>query len=290
MLFNCYILNTNVLKAIMKIKTIFPISFKRIVGLSAIGAMFVIPACTGADSKKGEGASEAPVMEFMGYKYDALAQVPDSNVIKVEGGNLWRYSGSGMLPVRIGNHDVSLLRDSLERLGGVVMTDSVHAVPVVYEGLNLTEIESGSMKACTSTSNQLSLALCTPEVVVWRDYVYTYLCMSAHGTYKTTFVNYGVEDGKILTMNDLMKSGYEPILREMIRKKLKENDIPLLVPVDEVSIPDDFEITTRGIRFLFGLYEIAAYVEGEISVEFDAYELEDILAPGVASRFFSIND
>lgn len=272
----------------MKIKTIIPISFRRIIGLGIMCTLFVLPACNVADNSKNDEADDAPVMEFMGYKYDALAQVPDSVVLNVEGGNLWRYSGNGMLPVRIGSHDVTLLRDSLERLGGVVMTDSAHAVPVVYDGLVLTDIDPGSMKACTSTTNQLSIALCTPAVVVWRDYVYSYLCMSAHGSYKTTFVNYGVEEGRILTMNDLMKPGYEAPLTELIRKELKEKEISLLVPMEEVAIPDDFEITTRGIRFLFGLYEIAPYVEGEISVEFDCYELEDILAPGIASRFFSV--
>ena len=236
----------------MKIRTIIPISFKRMIGLGAVCTMFVMPACTGTDNKSEE-VIEAPVMEFIGYKYDALAQVPDSDVINVEGGNLWRYSGNGMLPVRIGNHDVTLLRDSLERLGAVVMSDSAHAVPVVYDGLELTDIEPGSIRACTSTTNQLSLALCTPAVVVWRDYVYSYLCMSAHGSYKTTFVNYGVEEGKILTMSDLMKPGYEASLTDMVRKKLKEKELSLLLPLEEVAIPDDFEITTRGIRFLFGL-------------------------------------
>ena len=69
----------------------------------------------------------------------------------------------------------------------------------------------------------------------------------------------------------------------MIRARLKEDKVDLMVPLDKVEVSDIFEITSNGIRFLYPLYEIAPFSEGEISVSFDAFELEDLLAPGMLS-------
>lgn len=64
----------------------------------------------------------------------------------------------------------------------------------------------------------------------------------------------------------------------MLRSKLKDGKYDLLVPLNEIGIPTDFEITESGINFIYGLYEIAPYSSGEITVEFATYELDDILA------------
>lgn len=268
---------------------------KKLIGFSTLCVLMTLGACTGSGNKKtADDAAVLPVVEFEGYRYDVIASVPDSDALDTEGGKFWRFSGTGMLPVKVGNKDVSVLRDSLERLGGVMVIDKTHSAPILDSpllkdmGLTATDFDPKSTKACSSYYNQLSVALCTPAVVVWKDYSYSYLCMAAHGMYNTSFVNYSIEDGKILSVADLMKPGYEKELTVLIRQKLKEMNVPLLVDINEVGIPKDFEITSQGLRFMYGLYEIAAYVEGEVTVEFDSYELEDLFAPGVFARYFSL--
>lgn len=251
--------------------------------------MLALAGCSGNIGKGSvEDVKEMPVLEFEGYRYDAVAEVADSDALDVEGGKYWRFSGKGMLPVKIGSKDISQLRDSLERLGGVLVIDKSHSDPRIENDLTLTDLKPEEAKACNVTSNLLTVVLCSPEVVVWKNFSYSYLCQAAHGMYNTTFVNYSVDDGKMLDVKDLMKPGYEDELRGMIRKKIKEMGVALLVPLDEVEIPKDFEMTSQGIRFVYGLYEIAPYVEGEITVEFDGYELENIFADGVYSRYFSL--
>ncbi len=268
---------------------------KKLIGFGAVCALMSLGACAGSgDKKSADTTAVLPVVEFEGYSYDAIASVPDSDALDTEGGKFWRFSGTGMLPVKVGDKDVSMLRDSLERLGGVLVIDKTHSSPILDApllkdmGLTETNLDPKSTKTCSTYYNQLSVALCTPAVVVWKDYTYSYLCMAAHGMYNTTFVNYSVSDGKILTVADLMKPGYEKELTGLIRQKLKEMDVPLLVDLDDVEIPKDFEVTTQGMRFMYGLYEIAPYVAGEVTVEFDGYELEDLFAPGVFARYFSL--
>lgn len=258
--------------------------------MSVAGSMILLgSSCNGGNARevKEEGES-MPVIEFEGYRYDAIAEMSDSDAVDTDGGRYWRLTGTGMLPLKIGTNDISQLRDSLEKLGGVHMIDKDHLLPMSDKELTITDLTPDSVSACSSGFNQLSIVLCTPEVVVWKDYTYNYLCMAAHGVYNTSFVNYSIPEGKILSVSDIMKPGYETPLAEMIREKLKEKKVSLLVPLEEIGVPRDFEITTRGLRFVFGLYEIAAYVEGEIAVELDGYELEDILAPGAGERYFNV--
>lgn len=271
------------------------VSLKKLFGFGTVCVLLSMASCGGeGDRKVVEDDGSMCVVEFEEYRYDAVAAVPDSDVLDMEGGKYWRLTGNGMLPVRIGDKDISVLRDSLERLGCVLKAGGSHSAPRLDGapfsdmGLTLTDLDPKNTKACSTTCNQLTVALCTPEVIVWRDYSYSYLCLAAHGMYNTSFVNYSISEGKILSMSDIMKPGYEAGLTALLRQKITEEKVSLLVPLEEVGIPKDFEITPQGIRFMYALYEIAPYVEGEITIDFDAYELEELLAPGVFSRYFSV--
>jgi hypothetical protein len=64
-----------------------------------------------------------------------------------------------------------------------------------------------------------------------------------------------------------MKPGYEKQLVKLVRKAVKETDIPLMVELNEVEIPEQFSITPKGVQFTYNPYEIAPYAAGVISVE-----------------------
>ena len=55
-------------------------------------------------------------------------------------------------------------------------------------------------------------------------------------------------------------------------------------------MPADFEITETGIRFVYPLYEIAPYVEGEVKVDLASYELSDLLKEGVEDMLWHMAD
>ena len=51
-------------------------------------------------------------------------------------------------------------------------------------------------------------------------------------------------------------------------------------------MPSEFEVTSNGLNFLYGIYEIAPYSEGEVSVDFQSYELIDLFAPGAMELLY----
>lgn len=249
---------------------------KLIVAAFAAGFPVMFAACGGDKKVVEENDNVTPVVELVGYKYDAVANLPDSLAVAVEGGRYARVSGQGMLPRKIGKNDITVLRDSLEKLGSVLIIDNDNTEPRLSNGLVLVEIEPNDSVAGSTICNQLSVALMTPQVVVWKNYNYSYLCRAAHGSYNTTYVNYSIPKGKILSLSDIFKPGYEPELTTMLRNKLKDGNYDLITPLNEIGIPADFEITENGVNFIYGLYEIAPYSAGEITVEFDSYELNDL--------------
>lgn len=256
--------------------------------IGVLGVMLLLASCSGS-VKKGEADADSARfdIEFENYKYEAIAEMNQADSLGADG---WKYcsvTGSGVFPKKIGNKDIKELRDSLERLAGIMFVSpgSVEA-RIDTTIMKPTELDPEKTQACSSKSNILTVELLTPEIVVWKDYVSAYQCAAAHGTYKSVFVNYRISDGKILSIADLMKPGYEEQLTTMIRKKLKEDGADIIVPLDQVQIPSDFRITSDGINFIYGIYDIAPYSAGEISVDFDAYELEELLAPGVLAMIY----
>lgn len=256
-------------------------------GIFTIGVGIIALTGCGGDRKRDVVPSETfPVIELEGYRYDVIASLPDSLSIDVDGGKYVRVKGYGMLPVKIGGKSVPELRDSLERLGAVTILDRSQSEPRLDNGLVLTTHVTSRTKACGASGNQLAIALCTPQMIVWKDYSYDYQCRAAHGTYSTRFVNYSIAENKILALSDIFSKGYEKPLVELIHEKLAEEKVDLIVPMKEVDIPAVFEVTDTGIRFLYGIYDIAPYSSGEIEVELQSYELSDLFAPGVMNMLY----
>ena len=249
--------------------------------LAAVAGL-LFAACAGS----GNGSeSDSAKVEFEMYEISGVAEMVDADSETDNEG--WKYCEvrqQGVLPVRIGGKDISQLRDSLERLASVrfVSPDKVEAR--LDSTMRMTDLDT--VKCCGEYSDVLTVSLMTPRLLVWKNLTSSYICAAAHGIYNTTFVNYSISDGKILTISDLMNPGFEKHLTEMIREKIREEKVDLIVPIEEVGIPKDFELTSSGIRFVYTLYEIAPYSSGEVAVDFDAYELEDLLKPGIIELIY----
>lgn len=246
----------------------------------SLASILLLASCASGADKQNEGNDKTlPKVEFEGYRFDTVVRQTDADSLPNEGYNLVRVSGQGMIPVKIGNHDLTILRDSLEKIGGFIFTGVNSVEPQLEENQVITDMKPSQTEACGASHNELSVNFLTPQIVVWKDYAAYYICGAAHGSYRTTYLNFSLSEGKILSIADLMRPGYEEELSQLLREKIQNEKIDLLIPISEVGIPDNFEITADGIRFVYGLYDIAPYAAGEIYVDFDAYELEEILTP-----------
>lgn len=224
-------------------------------------------------------------IQLENYKYDVVAEVAEPDTAgRSAAAAFWRCIGVGVLPRKIGGHDVEALRDTLCRLARVDQSKS-NPAPLLPEGYKDKTVASDKQEACSLVSNTLSIALVTPKVMVWQNYQYAYPCEAAHGTYSNTFVSYSLEDGKIVALDDLFQSGYAPKLTAMVREQLAGRD-DLLVELDEIELPETFRLTSDGLSFVYGLFSIAPYSSGEITVDLNSNALSDIMKPGAQEKYF----
>lgn len=235
------------------------------------------------------GNGNRETVEFENYTYDAVAEVAEIDSLEIEeGSHFWRCQGSGVLPVRIGKRDVKTLRDTLEAIAAVTFEkgDASPRLPAGYKP-QLLDADKDKKETESLVINNLSVALVTPEVMVWQNYHYAYPQGAAHGVYSNTFINYSMADGSIITMDMLFRKGTEAELLNMVRARLSERD-DLLVDVEDVELPDNYRITTDGVTFIYGLFAVAPYVSGEVEVSLNAYVLGDLLTEHARTSIFGM--
>ncbi|WP_109696134.1 DUF3298 and DUF4163 domain-containing protein [Chitinophaga deserti] len=96
----------------------------------------------------------------------------------------------------------------------------------------------------------------------------------AHGNYGTSFEAYDLAAKKKLTVTDVFKPGYKPVLGTALDKSFRKlYKVPANQPLDEAYLfkkhiepNENFYLTDKGVVFNFVPYEIAAYAVGQITL------------------------
>lgn len=247
-------------------------------GLTAVmvaGLTGLMVSCNGnQESERRDG------MAFETYSYSGKAQDADLDSMRMDVesyGGLWEISSDGVLPVSAGKHDISALRDTLMSLASIREHEGKISV-----SLPKTLVEAGeatdTVQPKSMLANKVTVNLMTPELLVMQVFNYSYSEGAAHGNYATTYVNYDIETGKILTLPDIFVSGYESRLLPIMVKQLVDRG-DLIVEEAEIAIPQNFRVTSDGIEFVYSLYSVAPYSSGEPRVLVYTGDLSDMLTP-----------
>lgn len=242
-------------------------------------------ACSDGNKKNADSRLDAVTVnrdiKFESFTYDFIGEYfsSDTLMFNTPGGKYVRYIGQGVLPQDIGNSDVRILRDTLMKIAHVRFADEDRPEPVLTDSIRLTDLEANDSIACGEVISNLVTTLVTPRVVVWENTLYTYPCLAAHGISSTVYINFGMDNGRIINLSDLLKPDYEKPLAAMIAERIKTMDIQLLVSPEEIGVPEQFEITSRGIIFSYDPYQIAPYSEGTVQVELNTGDLYNLLSP-----------
>ena len=123
---------------------------------------------------------------------------------------------------------------------------------------------------------------CINYFVHWEEYT-----GGAHPSTVCHFHNYDPVSGNEITLNDVLKEGYEERLLTMLTDKLLQYagaaNIDELHEIGYLTFGDDMYITRNvmfgkeGISFLYNRYEIAPYAMGETTLLLTYNELKDLL-------------
>lgn len=111
-----------------------------------------------------------------------------------------------------------------------------------------------------------------PKLVGLKTEMYSYRG-GAHPIYSTIFDNYDPATGEAITWKDMLKEGQEDKLIELGETYFRSTyklpaseslaDSEFSFEKNAFYLPKNFVFDQKGMTFLYGLYEIAAYVQGE---------------------------
>ncbi|MGL5956936.1 MAG: DUF3298 and DUF4163 domain-containing protein [Brevinema sp.] len=171
----------------------------------------------------------------------------------------------------------------IDKINNLFAQDSTNMFRNLKEELQLREEHDCHSKPCYSayefyleydikyTDHHILSLVCT-------EYIYN---GGAHGLTRVSPIVYQLSNGKVLnnTVNDLIKSIEDPQLISLLRKKLlsPEKIKDSYFDFDTIRLNNSYYITPSGIAFVYNQYEIAAYVFGQIIIEFTFEELKPFI-------------
>lgn len=121
-------------------------------------------------------------------------------------------------------------------------------------------------------------------MLVVNHHVYAYTG-GAHGNYSSNYLCIDATNKKVLKLEDVMQpdtARLVKLLDQETRDRYKiEDDAPLYeyLFTDELYIPEQFYISNKGITFMYGIYEVAPYSDGEVNIFIPYSKIADMLTP-----------
>lgn len=113
----------------------------------------------------------------------------------------------------------------------------------------------------------------------------------AHGMTILKSLTFDVKNGKVYQLKDLFKENVDYItpLSNIIKRQIKERNIPVIVDFKSIKPDQDFYIENRTLVIYFQLYELAPYVYGFVTFPIPTREIKNIInKKGPLGEYFCI--
>lgn len=239
------------------------------IALLALLAGSVVASCGGNNKEKEEEETGAVTndLRFESYIYDMAGEYEEADTTLAPDARYIRFTSQGVLPEVIGDSDTNHLRDSLMKLARLSLDEVGKPQPILPDSMRFIDRVPDSISSPGYVSSSLTATLITPRVVVWKAVIESYPWHAAHGNRSAGYVNYSLEDNRILSLGDIMVPGYEARLTKLVRNALREKGVQLLGNLKNVPLSQEFAMTSTGLVFSYDPYEIAPYSEGIVEVE-----------------------
>jgi len=111
-----------------------------------------------------------------------------------------------------------------------------------------------------------------------------YYTGGAHPNYMSLHFNFDLNKGEKIKLDDLFEGDYETLLLKLAEKELRlQQDIPANAPLSdfifetELTLNENFYISSEGITFVYDPYEIAPYAVGTITLPIAFKDIKKII-------------
>lgn len=104
----------------------------------------------------------------------------------------------------------------------------------------------------------------------------------AHGMGHTNYLNIDINKKALITLNDVINEKNQAKLKALLWNTYsseRSGETPLFVEKKDFRISDNFYFSKDGIVFVYPVYELGPYAEGEIELAINYYQLNELLTP-----------
>lgn len=206
-----------------------------------------------------------------------------------------------LLPKKIYNNDISVLRDSVMMMAfDTTGTD----IPAISDAFALKCADEAGYKIVPvdkkfrDLTGPGSFSLINGDVIrmspEWISYCVTnseYMAGAAHGMSSKNYLNYLPRENRILSFYDIFDKAKTGDLVNLISKEATSME-QILGPTSISALPSDnnFYLNEAGeIVFVYQPYEVASYAQGYIMIPFYPYELSNYMTPE-GLKIFNLQD
>lgn len=121
------------------------------------------------------------------------------------------------------------------------------------------------------------------NIVIFSQQEESYPAGAAHSLWSTKYLNIDIHKQTIITLNDLINPKDHEKLREALwksyQKRPNKNHSREDYVLENFSITDNFYFVPNGITFVYPLYEIGSFLDGEVEVLVEFELLKDLMKP-----------
>lgn len=112
--------------------------------------------------------------------------------------------------------------------------------------------------------------------------IYTYVNKAAHGFTKYASLTMDLKTGKVYKLEDLFnpKFYWKPLLDNLAKEYIKENNITLINEYNGISENQEFYLTENSLVIYYQVYEYTPYSDGLFKIEIPYEKIQNILYPG----------
>lgn len=126
------------------------------------------------------------------------------------------------------------------------------------------------------------VTMLTAKLLVVQVYNYQYYYGSAHGMQSARYLNYSIADGRLLTADNMFKTGNKTAILDLINSKAHK-----VYPTEGTLFDEPIrslgvvQIEEDDITFVYQPYEVAPYSTGIVRIPISKFDLQRFLTPEV---------
>lgn len=161
-------------------------------------------------------------------------------------------------------------KEGLKAINASFGGDSIEAISQKLKDSLKNDFEEQKGSSNYESIKSLEVNYIDKNILVLNKYSYVY-SGGAHGNYGNEMMAFKLDSGERLPneISSLLKDENDSELKAMVIERLKK---VTMLDDEDVKL-SMFKIDSNGVEFYWGLYEIASYAEGIISIKFSFDEL-----------------